>query len=172
MNLQDLKNNTVLKELVENIICDETFMKKCETHFKQIFEDGKIDGDDVPIIISLVMTIYNNHNKLKIKKENMKPFLLLLIGTLIDKFKMDNVIDETLIMALLEPQIDLLLMSITTAKNLSCCSSRPKKEAANAASEEHLVNKMKIKKLEQQIEKSKGKVVRMKIKNENIIPEN
>ena len=31
---------------------------------------------------------------------------------------------------------------------------------------------MKIKKLEQQIEKSKGKVVRMKIKNENILPEN
>tara|TARA_R110002074_G_scaffold335115_1_gene505570 strand:- start:5872 stop:6381 length:510 start_codon:yes stop_codon:yes gene_type:complete len=169
MNLQELKNNPVLKELVENIICDDTFMNKCDTHFKQIFEDGKIDGDDVPIIISLVMTIYNNHNKLKIKKENMKPFLLLLIGTLIDKFKMDNIVDETLIMALLEPQIDLLLMSITTAKNLSCCSSRPTKETVDA-SEEHLVNKMKLKKLEQQIEKSKGKVVRMKIKNEKIIP--
>jgi len=47
MGLEELKNNKIINDAVELIIADKTFLNKCETNFNKIFEDGKIDGDDI-----------------------------------------------------------------------------------------------------------------------------
>ena len=78
MILEELKNNTVIQDAVKSIIDDKIFLNKCEMNFKKIFEDGKIDGDDIPLIINLVLTIYKNHTKIKIEKKNLKGVFLLL----------------------------------------------------------------------------------------------
>ena len=70
MKIEDLEKNEIVLSLVNNIISDETFKSKCEMNFKQIFEDGKVDKDDIPIIINLVLTIYNNHNNLRVQGEH------------------------------------------------------------------------------------------------------
>ena len=93
MGLEELKNNKIINDAVELIIADKTFLNKCETNFNKIFEDGKIDGDDIPLIISLVLMIYKNHTKIKINKNNLKNVFILLIFTLIDKFKGESPID-------------------------------------------------------------------------------
>tara|TARA_B110001469_G_scaffold127429_1_gene148282 strand:- start:177 stop:668 length:492 start_codon:yes stop_codon:yes gene_type:complete len=145
MNLEDLEKNEIVKTAVENIISDENFKKKCETNFKQIFDDGKVDSDDIPVIINLILTIYNNHNKIRVKPENTKPVFMLLISKLLNEFKGDIEIDQTLIMLMLEPQIDLLLTSVSAVKTLSCCGSKPKRD-----DEENTLTKIRLNKLERQ----------------------
>lgn len=141
MILEELKNNNVIQETVNKIIEDKIFLNKCELNFKKIFEDGKIDNDDIPLIINLVLTIYKNNTKIKISKDKLKGVFILLIFTLIEKFKGETTIDTTLLMMLLEPQIDLLFMSVNLPK-MSCCGSKPVED------EDNLVNKLKINKIE------------------------
>ena len=147
MKIEDLEKNDVVLALVNNIISDKTFKSKCEMNFKQIFEDGKVDTDDIPIIINLILTIYNNHNKIKVSKVNMKPVFMLLISKLLQEFKGDIMLDESLILLMLEPQIDLLLMSVGTISDLKlpCCGSRPTEE-----DEGNTMNKMRLNKMEKQ----------------------
>ena len=154
MILEELKNNKVIQDAVKSIIDDKIFLNKCEMNFKKIFEDGKIDGDDIPLIINLVLTIYKNHTKIKIEKKNLKGVFLLLIFTLIDKFKGDSTFDTDMIMMLLEPQIDLLFMSVNLPK-MSCCGSRPVED------EDNIVNKLKVNKIE-----------KMKVAKEKLVPNN
>ena len=113
MKLEDLEKNTLIKEIVDNIIADETFKRKCDMNFKRIFEDGKVDQNDIPLMINLIITVYNNHNKIKVSKKNMKYVFMLLISRLLVEFKGDSGLDEGLILLMLEPQIDILLMVVS-----------------------------------------------------------
>jgi len=153
MNIIELKNNKIIADSVKLLIDDKVFLNSCENNFAKIFEDGKIDGDDIPLIINLVLMVYKNHTKININKNNMKGVFMLLIITLIDKFKGKSPIDSDMIMMLLEPQIDLLLMSVNLPK-MKCpfCSSRPVEDEVN------VVNKLKLNKLD------------MNKKKEQIIP--
>jgi len=87
--------------------------------------------------------IYKNHTKIKINKNNLKNVFILLIFTLIDKFKGESPIDTDMIMMLLEPQIDLLFMSVNLPK-MKCgfCGSKP------AENEDNEINKLKINKID------------------------
>ena len=145
MNIKDLEENDIVKALVNSIIADKAFKSKCEMNFKQIFDDGKVDTNDIPIIINLVLTIYNNHNKIKVSKDNMKPVFMLLISKLLNEFKGDIMLDESLILLMLEPQIDILLMSVATIGKVKCnwCASKPSQDA-----EDNVYHKMKINKID------------------------
>ena len=153
MKIEDLERNTVIKRIVDNIIADDTFKSKCELNFKWIFEDGKVDKDDIPLIINLFLTMYNNHNKVKVSRQNMKSVFMLLISRLLMEFKGNNDLDEELVLHMLEPQIDILLMTITTINcKFPCCGSVPTEDK-----EEQVINKMKLNKREMQ-EKMQAKV--------------
>ena len=141
MKIEDLEKNEIVKTLVEQIITDVTFKSKCELYFKQIFEDGVFDMDDIPIVINIVLTIYNNHNKIKVSNINLKAVFMLLISKLLVEFKGDSKLDESIMLLMLEPQIDLLVMSISTVNKCPWCSSRPDNE-------ENMVNKLKINKID------------------------
>ena len=138
MNIKDLESNPVIKKIVEDIITDETFRRKCEINFKQIFADGKIDKDDIPLMVNLILNVYQNYTKIRVQNVDLKPVFMLLLSKLINQFKGESNLDEQLILLLVEPQVDLLLMSINVSKcPSSCCGSRPEKE-------ENVVNKLKV----------------------------
>ena len=142
MNIQDLESNPVIKKIVEDIITDETFRRKCELNFKQIFADGKIDKDDIPLMVNLILNVYQNYTKIRVSNINLKPVFMLLLSKLINEFKGESELDEQLILLLVEPQVDLLLMTIKVSKcPSSCCGSRPEKE-------ENIVNKLKVNKVD------------------------
>ena len=141
MSIQELKDNKAVMDIVKKFTSDKLFMKKCEFSFKKIFEDGKVDGDDIPLIINLVLMIYKNQRKIKIKKAVVKEVFMLLICELLDKFKGDSTIDLDLIVMMLEPQIDLLFLSVNIPK-LSCCGSKPQDD------EKAVMTKIKLTKLE------------------------
>ena len=74
----------------------------------------------------------------------MKPVFMLLISKLIEEFKGQSSLDKNLILLLIEPQIDLLLMSVSLNCKWSWCCCRPKDEEENVINRIK-VNKMKIK---------------------------
>ncbi len=148
MKIEELENNEIVKKLVNSIISDKTFKDKCRLNFEQIFEDGKVDSDDIPLLINLILTVYQNHTKIKVSKVHLKPVFMLLITRLLDEFKGDNQIDTNLILLLLEPQIDLLLMSVNMKCNKwPCCGGKPEDKAER---ETNVLQKMKLNKIEKQ----------------------
>ena len=167
MKLEDLENNELVKSIVNNIIADETFKRKCKTYFNQIFEDGKIDTSDIPIMINLVLTVYNNHNKVKVTKEHLKPVFMLLISTLLIEFKGDIDIDLDLILLMLEPQIDILLMSIKMSNcKWPCCGSKPVETEDNMNRNMRLHKMERVKKIQDDVNKLLSEEVLPKVDNE------
>ena len=147
MILKDLEKNEPIKEIVNTIITDDDFKLKCKDYLEAIFEDGNVDKDDIPLLINVVLIIMNNYQKVKVTPKQMKPVFMLLIAKLLDNFKGNVMIDETLILNMLEPQLDILLMSMNGLKKIkfSCCASRPNEEH-----NEHMLNKIKLNKLEKE----------------------
>ena len=94
------------------IISDDNFKHKCEVNFKQIFSDGVIDKDDIPLIVNLILNIYQNYTKIRVSNVNLKPLFMLLLSKLINEFKGESTLDEQMILLLLEPQVDLLLLML------------------------------------------------------------
>jgi hypothetical protein len=102
----------------------------------------------------------------------MKPVFMLLISKLLNEFKGDIPIDESVVLLMLEPQIDLLLMSVASLgkMKLPCCGSKPQKD-----DEDNVVNKIKINRIDK--DKTKKLVVKVEEpvkveeKQEDILPE-
>ena len=144
MDLDMIRSNTQIQSMVDSILTDETFKQQCGSYFKQIFADDVIDKDDIPIIINLVLTVIQNHRKIKLSNFNLKPVLVLLLITLINEFKGDSQLDENLLILLIEPQLDLLLMSLNVSScKWCCCGSRPE-------TQDNVVNKLKVNKIDKQ----------------------
>ena len=120
-----LKKNEGINHIVDSILSDKSFKDNCKEQFEKIFEDGVVDQSDIPLIINLFLTIYSNHNKVKVSKKQLKDVFILLISKLLLEFKGECDLNEELILILIEPQIDLLLMTIPNNCKFPCCSSRP-----------------------------------------------
>jgi hypothetical protein len=86
-----------------------------------------------------------------------KKVLMLLIYTLINKFQVNDKINNDSIMLLIEPHIDLILLSVNLPK-CKWCSSRP-------LDEEKVINGIKLNRL------NNMKHVKLDIKEE-ILPDN
>jgi hypothetical protein len=150
MKLEALEKNEVIRVLVTSILSDKKFKDKCKDNFEQIFDDNKVDRDDIPLIINLFLTVYNNHNKVEISKIQLKPVFMLLIARLLMEFQTgDHQIDKDLILLLIEPQIDLLVTSIQLSSKCKfpCCGSKPIDTEENESS---MYQKMKLNKIEKQ----------------------
>ena len=152
MRIEQLENNEIVKQVVDDIISDKTFKDKCKLNFEQIFEDGKLDRDDIPLIINLILTLYQNHTKINISKIHLKPVFMLLISRLIEEFKGESELDQNLILLLIEPQIDLLLMSLNVNcskwfRKMCCCCDKPEDKEEK---ETNVLQRMKLNKIEKQ----------------------
>ena len=134
-NKQDLHKSDAVKSIVSDKV-----LKNVNLIFTKYLKMEKVDGDDIPLIINLVLMLYKNSHKIKIKKDLLKEdgkvdgddipliscYTRIVICDLLDRFKGDNQIDADVILMLLEPQIDLLLASVNLPK-CGCCGSRPPK---------------------------------------------
>ena len=131
-----------VRTLVDQILDDPEFKARCKKNFDLIFADKVVTKDDIPLIINLILTVYQNHTKIKIKKMDLKPVFMVLITQLLDEFKGDTKLDTQMIVLLIEPQIDLLLMSVQVSRCPSwLCGSKPRDE-------ESVLNKMKVNKVD------------------------
>tara|TARA_B100001094_G_scaffold331618_1_gene400611 strand:+ start:6874 stop:7341 length:468 start_codon:yes stop_codon:yes gene_type:complete len=143
-----------VKTLVDQILDDPEFKARCKKNFDLIFADKVVTKDDIPLIINLILTVYQNHMKIKIKKMDLKPVFMVLITQLLDEFKGDTKLDTQMILLLIEPQIDLLLMSVQISRCPSwLCGSKPRDE-------ESVLNKMKVNKVDKEAIEAKENELR------------
>ena len=141
-----------VKTLVDQILDDPEFKARCKKNFDLIFADKVVTKDDIPLIINLILTVYQNHTKIKIKKMDLKPVFMVLITQLLDEFKGDTKLDTQMIVLLIEPQIDLLLMSVQVSRCPSwLCGSKPRDE-------ESVLNKMKVNKVDKEAIEAKDAI--------------
>tara|TARA_B100000963_G_scaffold206041_1_gene179447 strand:+ start:951 stop:1418 length:468 start_codon:yes stop_codon:yes gene_type:complete len=143
-----------VRTLVDQILDDPEFKARCKKNFDLIFADKVVTKDDIPLIINLILTVYQNHTKIKIKKMDLKPVFMVLITQLLDEFKGDTKLDTQMIVLLIEPQIDLLLMSVQVSRCPSwLCGSKPRDE-------ESVLNKMKVNKVDKEAIEAKENELR------------
>ena len=141
-----------VKTLVDQILDDPEFKARCKKNFEMIFADKVVTKDDIPLIINLILSVYQNHTKIKIKKMDLKPVFMVLITQLLDEFKGDTKLDTQMIVLLIEPQIDLLLMSVQISRCPSwLCGSKPRDE-------ESVLNKMKVNKVDKEAIEAKDAI--------------
>ena len=120
ININELRENKLIKDIVKTILDNDNFYKSCENSIKKILADNKINEKDIPIILGLIVSIFNNSKLISIDKKDIKEVFILLFIELIEKLKLNDSIDTDNILLFLEPQIDLLLISIESNVNIGC----------------------------------------------------
>jgi hypothetical protein len=146
MYISTLEQNETVRDLVTGILSDKTFKSTCELYFWEIFEDGKIDSDEIPLLVNLFMTIYNDYNKLYVSKDNLKSVCMLFIARLLTELNTGPAYNEPLLLLQLESHIDVLLMTVNVVRYaFPCCGSKPQ---GIDDKERTLYKKLKLTKIE------------------------
>ena len=72
MNIEQLRKNPLIKNIVKTILDNDKFYESCEKSIKEIYADNKIDTKDIPIILNLSNDLrLANANLLKKLIENI-----------------------------------------------------------------------------------------------------
>jgi len=126
-----LKNNTLVSNIVKTILDNDNYYKNCEVSIRKIYADNKIDSKDIPVILNLLVSTYNNYSTFSIDKKDIKEVFILLFIEMIERLEWTDTINLEETINLLSPQIDLLLITINTniaciekCKKLFCCASK------------------------------------------------
>lgn len=127
MNIKQLKSNKLIVNIVKTLLDNDAFYNECESSMKEIYADKKITSEDIPLILKILVSVYNNFSTIKIDKQDLKEVFILLFIELLKKISNTTYKDEYYqqIIQLLSPQIDLLLLSISVNtscwKKILCC---------------------------------------------------
>lgn len=129
MNINQIKSNKLIVDIVKEILDNDSFYNECEKSMKEIYADKKITIEDTPLILKILVSVYNNYSTIKIDKKDIKEVFILLFVEILNKLNNNNNNEEDYqpIIELISPQIDLLLISIESAScwkkicNFCCC---------------------------------------------------
>lgn len=120
MNIEQLRKNPLIKNIVKTILDNDKFYESCEKSIKEIYADNKIDTKDIPIILNLLVSTYNNYSTISVDRKDIKEVFILLYIEVIYKLKWEDKINIENTVEILSPQIDLLLISINNNINTNC----------------------------------------------------
>ena len=120
MNIEQLRKNLLIKNIVKTILDNDKFYESCEKSIKDIYADNKIDTKDIPIILNLLVSTYNNYSTISVDRKDIKEVFILLYIEIIYKLKWEDKVNIENTVEILSPQIDLLLISINSNINTNC----------------------------------------------------
>jgi len=120
MNVEQLRKNLLIKNIVKTILDNDKFYESCEKSIKDIYADNKIDTKDIPIILNLLVSTYNNYSTISVDRKDIKEVFILLYIEIIYKLKWEDKVNIENTVEILSPQIDLLLISINSNINTNC----------------------------------------------------
>ena len=127
--MNKLGHNPIIYNIVKTILDNDNFFNKFKSSLEEIYSDNKLDQNDIPIILNLLVITYNAYPTIKIDRKDIKEVFILLFVEMIDKIGWKDRIDLDSAIELLSPQIDLLLISINTnISSFCCCSSNSGQE--------------------------------------------
>ena len=110
------------------LLSDKVFCAKITEFVDKIFEDGVIDAQDIPTLITGVVYIYNNHAKVKVPKDKIGEVIGNIVTHILEtnvKYQELTEDKKTIVKACVKTGISLALVNISTIspfiKRYLCC---------------------------------------------------
>lgn len=109
-------NNELVNKIVKEILDNEDFVNKCKKNIMEIIKDGKIDTNDVPDILSLVIDLVNETPEIEISEDKIIEVFRIIIMKLFDELNLVEDDNAELIKKLLESGLKLLKVQVKQKK--------------------------------------------------------
>ena len=75
-----------LEKLSDILVNDTDFCQKVLLNLNSIKKDGKIDARDIPDMVSIIITCYNEKDDFEIEEEEIPEFVTLVVRLLLHKY--------------------------------------------------------------------------------------
>jgi len=114
-----IEKDQTVAAIVNTIIGDKTFMQECKTRFNAIMADGKINYQDIPNIILIIMLLVQKYQSgtVKLTKTNTSQVISLLFVRLLTEFKITIPQSEQALMnTMIENSLTIILFSFNDVK--------------------------------------------------------
>ena len=108
---------STVEEVFKVLSVDKDFLTNIEIGMIKIMNDGKMDSSDIPELILIITTTYNNMKTFKLTENEFPALLKLLCKHIIEKYKLieltpskvneiDKLIDSTIRLVMVKPSIE------------------------------------------------------------------
>ena len=127
MSIKDYIFDPAANKIADTLLENKQFKNEALINLKNILKDNKIDYADVPYILSLVATLYNNYSTIHIKKSQIKDVFKIIILRLLDDVEILNKVNKDDLEKIIDSALSLLSMAINTEtimdkiKSKCCC---------------------------------------------------
>ena len=109
-------NDPIVNEIANKILQNEEFKNECKSNITNILKDGKLDSDDTPFIISLVVDIYNNYSEFEITEKKLAGVFNVVIMSLLGEMDLLTSDNKKVIEKLVDSSLKLLFTQVKQRK--------------------------------------------------------
>lgn len=108
-------NGPLVNKIAKEILQNEKFREDCKQNIKEILKDGKLDANDTPYLISLVVDIFNNTPEFEITEDKIAAVFKIVLMDLINSMNLaeDN---KEMIEKLIDSSLKLLTKQVKQKK--------------------------------------------------------
>jgi hypothetical protein len=110
-----------IDSVIDLLIKNENFKKKIEDHITKIMKDNKIDVYDIPELILMVMTLYNNLSTVKLSYSDIPSFINTIIKRILEEKNLIPEQNKESFFKLLETTINLVMLKPKVKNCLTSC---------------------------------------------------
>lgn len=116
-------NHNIIDKIIQELLDDDTFVYECRKKIEDIFEDQKIDIDDIPEILSLIIIICQKHYLfMDISENDIYEIFSILIIELFKRFKIFQEEDDNpKICKVIQSSLKLLVYHVKVKKSKFSC---------------------------------------------------
>lgn len=108
--VDELKDEN-LSKFIKLLTDDATFINRIEQSIKTILQDGKVDHDDVPELVFIIMDAYNTTAKSQVSMNEIPEFVNCVFNYIADKFNLMPKEERQRIARLITSSVKLALMA-------------------------------------------------------------
>ena len=115
----NIVNDPLITKIAEKILDNKEFRDECKKNITDILKDGKVDTNDVPYILSLVIDIVNEIPNVHISQDKIVVVFRIVVLTILDDLNLLNDNNKDSIKRLLDSGLKLLTTHVKQKKYVS-----------------------------------------------------
>ena len=109
-------NDPLVNKIANEILQNEEFKNDCKDNIASILKDGKLDSDDTPFIIALVVDIYNNYTEFEITEKKLAGVFNVIIMSLLEEMDLLTTDNKEVVDKLVKSSLKLLFTQVKKKK--------------------------------------------------------
>lgn len=109
-------NDPTINKIAKEILQNDQFREDCKKNITEILKDGKLDTDDTPFIISLVVDIYNNYSEFEVDEKKLGGVFKIIIMSLLGEMDLLTADNKDIIDKLVSSSLKLLFTQVKQRK--------------------------------------------------------